>query len=152
MHPVGARAGVTLERAELVVPGQPVPWARAGQNGRRHYTPPHAAAHMRAVEAAWMQAGRPCVVAGPLVLSCRFFIARPAAHYRTGRHSMALRDDAPLWPAVRPDLSNYIKLVEDALNGLMWADDALIVRYAHVEKVYADGRPAATELEVSAVI
>ena len=32
-----------------------------------------------------------------------------------------------LWPAVKPDLSNIVQLVQDALNGLAYPDDSAIV-------------------------
>lgn len=45
-------------------------------------------------------------------------------------------------PTVKPDLSNYIKALEDALNGIIWADDNLIVSL-EAKKFYAD-RPHLT--------
>lgn len=33
----------------------------------------------------------------------------------------------------RPDLSNYVKLVEDALNGVLWKDDAQIFRLSALQ-------------------
>jgi Holliday junction resolvase RusA-like endonuclease len=43
------------------------------------------------------------------------------------------------FPAKKPDISNILKLAEDALNGIVYRDDALIVE-AHVRKVYG-GQP-----------
>lgn len=51
-------------------------------------------------------------------------------------------------PTVKPDLSNYVKSYEDALNGILWADDAMITdEYAH--KRYADN--PRIEIEVTRV-
>ena len=40
-------------------------------------------------------------------------------------------------PTVKPDLDNYIKSTLDALNGILWADDARIVDL-HAHKYYSD--------------
>ena len=48
------------------------------------------------------------------------------------------------WPSVRPDLTKLIRPVEDALTGILWKDDALIVeqyaskRYSPVPCVIID--------------
>lgn len=41
------------------------------------------------------------------------------------------------WPTSKPDADNYAKLILDALNGVLWRDDSLVVRL-FVEKAYCD--------------
>jgi Holliday junction resolvase RusA-like endonuclease len=45
-------------------------------------------------------------------------------------------------PTVKPDLDNYIKSTSDALNGILWADDNLIISL-EAKKFYA-ARPHLT--------
>ena len=66
-----------------------------------------------------------------------FYFKRPKAHYKTGKNSNCLRDDAPEYHSSRPDIDNLVKLVGDALNGIFFIDDALISRVT-AHKLYSD--------------
>lgn len=52
--------------------------------------------------------------------------------------------DGVPYPAAYPDTSKLIRSTEDALTGVLWKDDAQVVRYALVEKLYL-GTPGALE-------
>jgi Holliday junction resolvase RusA-like endonuclease len=41
------------------------------------------------------------------------------------------------YPTITPDLDNYLKLVQDALNGLVWRDDAQVV-HSDANKIYCN--------------
>lgn len=86
-------------------------------------------------------------ITGPIGVSMVFCTARPRSHYRTGRNAKLLRDDAPLRPTSRPDLSHLIRAVEDALTdaGLI-KDDALIVEYRNTRKVFCGEDPQALSI------
>lgn len=64
---------------------------------------------------------------GPLELRAWFYAPRPRSHYRTGRNAHLLRDNAPTYPTVRPDTTKLLRGLEDALTGMIYADDAQVV-------------------------
>ena len=67
-----------------------------------------------------------------------FYLPRPKNHYRTNGN---LKDWAPRHHTKRPDATKLLRAIEDALTGVCWTDDALIVRQ-RVEKCYVGlGRP-----------
>ncbi len=67
----------------------------------------------------------------PLAATFKFCFKRPKEHYRTGKYSHLLKDDAPKYPCTSStaDLSNLIKFAEDCLNKIAYHDDCQIVRY-----------------------
>jgi Holliday junction resolvase RusA-like endonuclease len=98
--------------------------------------------------AAWRQlvtararhwwAGRP-PVAVPVWASLAFYLPRPARHFGTGRNAGVLKDSAPLWPSVKPDLDKLQRAVFDSLTAAgVWKDDAVCCGVS-AWKNYADG-------------
>lgn len=74
----------------------------------------------------------------PLAMSVEFHFARKKAHFGTGRNQNKLKDSAPTFHTVKPDVDNLLKLVKDALNGLAYADDSQVCRYDCASKCYGD--------------
>jgi Holliday junction resolvase RusA-like endonuclease len=66
-------------------------------------------------------------LACPLAVRFDFVVPRPRGHYGTGRNAGIVRDSAPLYPSVKPDITKLIRSSEDALTGILWIDDALII-------------------------
>jgi len=62
----------------------------------------------------------------PIELTIDLFFPRPKFHYRTGKYSGVLKDNAPMWHTVRPDTDNLAKFVMDSLNKKFWKDDSYI--------------------------
>lgn len=79
--------------------------------------------------------GKLALLTGPLVLAVTFYLRRPKNHRRA---SGALKPDAPLYPTSKPDVTKLIRAIEDALTGVAWVDDALIVDQ-HGHKRFTDG-------------
>lgn len=129
----------------VVVRGTPAPQGskRHVGGGRMVEQSPHLAPWRAVVTQAAAQAltrspWRPDPQA-PLGLSVVFTVARPASHWRTGKHSHLLRPTAPAWPVARPDVDKLIRSTMDALTdaGAM-SDDARIISVVAV-KAYPGG-------------
>ncbi|OPY74938.1 MAG: Endodeoxyribonuclease RusA [Syntrophorhabdus sp. PtaU1.Bin153] len=75
--------------------------------------------------------------AGPVQVDVTFEIPRPRAHFRANGQ---LKGNAPIFCDKKPDCSNYLKGLEDALNGILWRDDSQIA-IVNVRKRYAAKEP-----------
>ena len=67
------------------------------------------------------------ILRGPLALTIVFHQVRPLGHYGTGKNAGILRPNCPQYPAKRPDATKLFRATEDALTGILWADDGQIV-------------------------
>ena len=74
---------------------------------------------------AWRRHGSP-YIDGPIEIELHVVRVRPASHLLVDGSLSATGRQFPIPP--RPDCSNTLKLVEDALKHLAFGDDALIAR------------------------
>lgn len=85
------------------------------------------------------------MLTGAVAIKVTFRRVRPGSHFTSKGN---LRPTAEEWPITRPDTTKLLRGVEDALTGVLWDDDARIVRQI-VEKEWAlDGRTEGVEITV----
>lgn len=82
---------------------------------------------------------------GPLEVCMEFY--RPV-QASISRKERARRLSGVHRPIVKPDLDNYIKSTSDALNGIIWVDDNLIISL-EAKKFYAEQPHLAVEIRKS---
>ena len=133
---------------ELTIPGEPVPQARPRMTKTGHtYTPQKSRQYkeyIRLIAAAYMAGRKP--LEGPLCLSVRAYRSIPKSGTKQWHKDAAAGDERPV---TKPDLDNYIKAVQDGLNGIVWQDDSQIVTYAApFGKFYDDGGGPRVEVKV----
>lgn len=75
-------------------------------------------------------------VEGPVAVEMTFFRKRPDNQVGTGRNAGIVKDWAPRYPTTYPDVLKLARGVEDAMTGIVYADDAQIVEERTL-KVYA---------------
>lgn len=73
----------------------------------------------------------------PLRVDITAFFPRPKNHYRTGKYSHELKDNAPKYVTTKPDKDNITKFVLDSLNSVFWSDDKVVCE-GDTKKYYSD--------------
>ncbi len=130
------------------VPGQPAGWQRARTNGKRRFDTPEQEARkaeiqIRARRALAAIGAQQVAPAGePLRCFARAVFDVPKS-WPKWRRAEALA--GRIHPTSRPDGDNILKLLGDALNGVVWSDDAQVIEWGIV-KVY--GEQPAVHVEV----
>lgn len=118
---------------EFTIPGDVVPWARAGSHGKIRFTPKPQANYMVALKLTCSAAmrGRP-PLSGPIMLDVQ-------ATYPWPKSMTARKRQQPgsQWRTSRPDLDNVGKIIADALNAVAWLDDSQIC-CTTLRKLYGD--------------
>lgn len=110
---------------DIHVPGEPVAKGRARVTMRGTYTPKRTRDWEKraALAAKAAMQGRPPLT-GPVSLSVTAAFSIPVSWPKWKR-------DLACWGRLRhtikPDSDNLAKIVQDALNGIVWADDAQVV-------------------------
>lgn len=77
-------------------------------------------------------------VEGPISINLHFVMPRLKSHFGTGKKAAQLREDAPTWHIVKPDLDKLVRCVKDALTGIAWRDDSQVCTLGHVTKCYGE--------------
>jgi Holliday junction resolvase RusA-like endonuclease len=97
----------------------------------------------RATEAAGL--ANPAYGRDPVGVSFDFRFPRPRSHY--GKRG--LLPSAPRHMVTKPDLDKLIRAALDALTGIIWRDDAQVVRFGEPSKDYvAEGGELVTTIVV----
>jgi Holliday junction resolvase RusA-like endonuclease len=116
---------MTASPITLVIDGKPTPRARPRMTRRGHvYTPSRTASYERMIRqlaVLEMRSRKPLQC--PVVLELLVELAIPQSWPRHKRAAAIVGD---VQPTSKPDLDNFVKQI-DAINGVIIADDALIV-------------------------
>lgn len=125
----------------FTVPGDPVPWGRAGVDTRggkaRHYTPTKTLNFELAVRVAAQNAGV-LPIEGPVKLTILTEWAWPKSKERKTKPRNWE------WRGSGPDADNVAKAVMDALNGIAYKDDRQVAKLIVTKTRPVQGMPSQT--------
>ena len=119
----------------IIVPGEPVGKGRPRFGRGRTYTP-EKTANAEAVVREYARAAYPekkHLISGPVCLTVIFFMTIPKSWSKKKQHQA---DIGEVRPTSTPDIDNLLKLVGDALNGVVYLDDKQIIE-VRADKLYS---------------
>jgi Holliday junction resolvase RusA-like endonuclease len=121
----------------ITINEEPVPQARAratilttksGKQWVNFYTPVKSANFKKMLQSYMTESRLPEILLDePLIMEAKFYKTKPKSAKR-------------VWLTTKPDLDNYIKAVKDAMSGLVYRDDSIIVGYKDCWKLYGAPR------------
>lgn len=85
------------------------------------------------------------LIEGPIYFRLTIYRQIPKS-FSKKKQEMAL--EGKILPTQKPDCSNYVKGIEDALNGLIWHDDSQIVLLLVAKRYSEDPRAEVTITEI----
>jgi Holliday junction resolvase RusA-like endonuclease len=130
----------------------PLPRPRFGQGRACSKERPAMDKHKAVVReiASTTNATGPCFGAVPLSVNVVFSFQRPKSHFKGRVSSMALHEDAPLFPGKNlGDADNLVKWTLDAMSKTVCSDDAAVVTVTSTKRFAASSH---TKITVSNLI
>jgi Holliday junction resolvase RusA-like endonuclease len=117
---------------QFIIPGKPAAWQRARSNGKVRFDSPEQTRNKQTISQIGFDAmaGRPPLT-GPLEVTVAAYWPWPKSKSEKKRKMFGAQ-----YFTSRPDADNIGKLLGDALNSIVWADDAYIVNLT-VKKRYS---------------
>lgn len=128
----------------IYVEGTPVPMPRPRATSfggkARVYQPKGKATEWKATIMRAFKGCIPITEGRPVELELNFYLPRPKSHYKTGKFSHILRDDAPIFHLNKSDVDNLAKAVMDSMtDACVWHDDGCVDHLTVSKKWAEDG-------------
>ena len=114
--------------AEFRVAGRPAPQGSKVSLGRGRFKEqsPHVANWRNDVRSAASAHYGEALIDAPVFIQMAFLFRRPNNHYISSNRDKPLKHDAPFWVTKSPDLDKLERATNDALTGVLWADDSSV--------------------------
>ena len=126
------------QRYYFIIPGEPVAMGRHRTTKTGHtYTPQKTRDAKAHIAHSVSRQFKSPPLGSPLRLTVIFYFP-PSKEIQKKQPDGVRRGDIPV--AKKPDLDNLIKTVGDALNGILWEDDKLIVDVRAVKQYSLEPR------------
>lgn len=122
-----------MQKIKMTIPGQPIAkarprFAKVGKFVKTYNCQETEEGRFLFDVKLAMQGLKWSMTDGPVFLSMEFVFDRPKSHYGSGRNSMLIKNNAPVFHTKKPDTDNLDKFVMDCLNGLIWVDDSQVYK------------------------
>ena len=124
-----------MKRKTFIIKGNPIPQKRHRMGRGFSYDP--SAPDKKRVRLELLLKNNKVIHTGPVNMFVTFYMKRPKSHYRTGKFSNMLKNDAPMQHTKKPDIDNLLKFIMDCCNGIVYKDDCQVNRCS-VSKVYCE--------------